>query len=55
MDGGISLPPDEIKGCNTWLVWTGGNDRFWDVISYQPIVISRHATQSSVLMPRVAA
>src|SRR4051794_10440730 len=30
MDGGVSLTPDEIKGRNTWLLWTGGNDRFWD-------------------------
>ena len=30
MDGGIALPPEEIKGRNTWNVWTGGNDRFWD-------------------------
>jgi hypothetical protein len=30
MDGGIALTPDEIKGRNMWLVWTGGNDRFWD-------------------------
>src|SRR5580704_6474967 len=30
MDGGIALSPEEIKGRNTWLVWTGGNDRFWD-------------------------
>lgn len=33
MDGGIALTPDEIKGRNTWLVWTGGNDRLWDVLS----------------------
>jgi hypothetical protein len=33
MDGGIPLSPDEIKGRNTWLVWTGGNDRFWDGLS----------------------
>jgi hypothetical protein len=32
MDGGIALTPDEIKGRNTWNVWTGGDDRFWDVI-----------------------
>lgn len=32
MDGGIALTPDEVKGRNTWIVWTGGNDRFWDVI-----------------------
>src|SRR6202521_4274407 len=33
MDGGITLSPDAVKGRNTWIVWTGGNDRFWDVIS----------------------
>jgi hypothetical protein len=33
MDGGISLTPDEIKGRNTWIVWTGGNDRFWNKIT----------------------
>jgi hypothetical protein len=30
MDGGIALTPDEVKGRNMWIVWTGGNDRFWD-------------------------
>ena len=30
MDGGVALTPDEIKGRNMWIVWTGGNDRFWD-------------------------
>jgi hypothetical protein len=30
MDGGGQLSPEEIKGRNTWLVWTAGNDRFWD-------------------------
>ena len=30
MDGGIDLTWDEIKGRNTWLVWTAGNDSFWD-------------------------
>src|SRR6266852_2119948 len=30
MDGGIALTPEEIKGRNMWLVWTGGDDRFWD-------------------------
>ena len=33
VDGGIALTPEQIKGRNTWLVWTGGDDRFWDVIS----------------------
>ncbi len=32
MDGGPALRLDaqEIIGRNMWLVWTGGNDRFWD-------------------------
>jgi len=30
MDGGVQLNPDEIKGRNTWIVWTAGNDRMWD-------------------------
>jgi hypothetical protein len=29
MDGGIALSPEEEKGRNMWLVWSGGNDRFW--------------------------
>ena len=33
MDDGVALSPEEVKGRNTWLVWTGGNDRFWDHIS----------------------
>jgi len=33
MDGGIALSEDEIKGRNTWIVWTGGNDRLWDVMT----------------------
>ena len=30
MDGGVQLTASEIKGRNNWIVWTGGNDRFWD-------------------------
>ena len=33
MDNGIDLTADEVKGRNMWLVWTGGNDRFWDDMS----------------------
>jgi hypothetical protein len=33
MDGGGKLTPEEVKGRNTWIVWTGGNDRFWDQLS----------------------
>jgi len=30
MDNGIALDPTEVRGRNMWIVWTGGNDRFWD-------------------------
>lgn len=33
MDNGVTLTPDEAKGRNTWLVWSGGNDRFWDELT----------------------
>jgi hypothetical protein len=32
-DGGVALTPEEVRGRNTWIVWTGGNDRFWDTIT----------------------
>jgi hypothetical protein len=32
MDGGLPLTADQIKGRNMWLVWTWGNDRFWDTL-----------------------
>ena len=33
MDKGVALTAGEIKGRNMWIVWTGGNDRFWDQMS----------------------
>src|SRR5882762_645519 len=33
MDGGVSLTKEQIQGRNMWLVWTGGDDRLWDVLS----------------------
>jgi hypothetical protein len=30
MDNGVALTPEEVKGRNTWVLWAGGNDRFWD-------------------------
>lgn len=33
MDDRRQLSADEIKGRNMWLVWSGGNDRFWDEIT----------------------
>lgn len=32
-DGGIALTPAEIRGRNTWWVWTGGNQAFWDYLA----------------------
>ena len=29
MDNGVALTPAEVQGRNMWLVWSGGNDRFW--------------------------
>ena len=33
MDGGIALTPKEIKGRNTWMLWSGGNQAFWDYLA----------------------
>ena len=33
MDNGVQLTPEQIRGRNMWLVWTGGNDRFWDKVT----------------------
>jgi hypothetical protein len=33
MDNGDTFSPDEVKGRNMWIVWTAGNDRFWDVMT----------------------
>ena len=55
MDGGIALTPDEVKGRNMWIVWTGGNDRLWDELTNltfgivrfpeDPVVLSRAQIQ----------
>ena len=37
MDGGIPLTREEVQGRNMWLVWTGGNDRFWDAIGVSSV------------------
>jgi hypothetical protein len=33
MDGGLPMTDAEIKGRNTWLIWTGGNEAFWDYLA----------------------
>lgn len=33
MDGGIALTPEEVAGRNTWMLWTGGDEAFWDYLA----------------------
>jgi hypothetical protein len=33
MDGGIQLDAGEIRGRNAWILWTAGNQVFWDRIA----------------------
>jgi len=33
MDGGIALDPNEIMGRNTWNLWSGGNQHFWNHVA----------------------
>ena len=33
MDNGVGLSSEQVQGRNMWLVWTGGNDRFWDKVT----------------------
>jgi hypothetical protein len=35
MDGGIALTEEETKGRNTWLLWTAGDQTFWDRMAQQ--------------------
>jgi hypothetical protein len=53
MDNGVQLTPDEVKGRNMWLVWTGGDDRFWDRMTNDSLatfdllkVITSHPSQT---------
>ena len=36
-NGPVALTTEEIKGRNGWIVWTGGNDRFWDLIANRSV------------------
>lgn len=33
VNGSTELTPDEIKGRNTWNLWCGGDEQFWDRMS----------------------
>lgn len=34
-DGPLQLTTDQIRGRNMWMVWTGGDDRLWDVLNWK--------------------
>ena len=53
MDNGVALTPDEARGRNMWLVWTGGDDRFWDRVTQNSLatfdllkIVTSHPSQT---------
>jgi hypothetical protein len=53
MDNGAQLTPEQVRGRNMWLVWTGGNDRFWDKVTKDTLatfdllkVVTSHPSQN---------
>jgi hypothetical protein len=53
MDNGAAMSAEEVLGRNMWLVWTGGNDRFWDRITKDSLatfdllkIVTSHPSQN---------
>jgi hypothetical protein len=53
MDNGVSLSDEEVQGRNMWLLWTGGNDRFWDKVTKDSLatfdllkIVTSHPSQT---------
>jgi hypothetical protein len=53
MDNARPLLDEEVQGRNMWLLWTGGNDRFWDKVSKNSLatfdllkIITSHPSQT---------
>jgi hypothetical protein len=53
MDNGVPLTSEEVQGRNMWIVWTGGNDRFWDKVTRDSLatfdllkIITSHPSQT---------
>jgi len=53
MDNGVQLTPDEARGRNMWIVWTGGDDRFWDRVTKNSLatfdllkIVTSHPSQT---------
>jgi len=36
-DGPLALTTRQIQGRNMWIVWTGGDDRLWDVLNWKSL------------------
>jgi hypothetical protein len=53
MDNGAAMSAEEVQGRNMWLVWTGGNDRFWDRVTQNSLatfdllkIVTSHPSQT---------
>ena len=53
MDNGASLSAEEVQGRNMWVLWTGGNDRFWDKVTRNSLgtfdllkIVTSHPSQT---------
>jgi hypothetical protein len=53
MDNAVPMSPEEVQGRNMWLIWTGGNDRFWDKVTRNSLatfdllkIVTSHPSQA---------
>jgi len=53
MDNGVPMSEEEVQGRNMWIVWTGGNDRFWDKVTRSSLatfdllkIVTSHPSQA---------
>src|SRR6516165_627643 len=53
MDNGAPVSEEEAQGRNMWILWTGGNDRFWDRVTRDSLatfdllkIITSHPSQT---------
>jgi hypothetical protein len=37
MDGALPLNHDQVVGRDNWIVWSGGNDRLWDILATKSV------------------
>jgi hypothetical protein len=53
MDNAVAMSTEEVQGRNMWLLWTGGNDRFWDKVTRDSLatfdllkIVTSHPSQT---------